>query len=269
MQDVPRSAARRPAGEAPSFEIIPGVDLLGGRCVRLVHGDFAQQTVFSDDPATVARRWQELGARRLHVVDLEASRDGVPRNLECVSAILRAVDLPVQVAGGVRDVAGALRLLSLGADRVVIGTAAVRDPALVAELVRRSSQRIVVALDARDGIIRTDGWTASAGVTVGALAEQMVSLGVQRFLYTDIGRDGTLTGPNIAAYTELCARTPAAVLASGGVSSLDDISALLRTGVEGVIIGRALYTGAVELSAALALAERGLGIAEAGDDHAD
>ena len=269
MQELPGSAAPRHDSTTPSFDIIPGVDLLGGRCVRLLHGDFERQTVFSDDPATVARRWQDLGARRLHVVDLEASRDGIPRNLECVSAILRAVDIPVQVAGGVRDAASALRLLSLGADRVVIGTAAVRDPALVAELVRRSPHRVVVALDARDGVVRTDGWTASADVTVHALAEQMVTLGVQRFLYTDIGRDGALTGPNITAYKELCTRTPAAVLASGGVSSLNDISALLHTGVEGAIVGRALYTGAIELPEALAIAERGMRCAQPGDAHAN
>ncbi len=264
MLDTP-GPARRPDAAPPRFEIIPGIDLRGGKCVRLLHGDFARETVFADDPAAVARRWQELGARRLHVVDLEASRDGVPRNLEAVAAILRAVDIPVQVAGGVRDEVGALRLLSLGADRVVIGTAAVREPALVAALVQRSPEQLVVALDARDGVVRTDGWTASAGVTVRALAEQMTALGVQRFLYTDIGRDGALSGPNVAAYRELCALTAAAVVASGGVSSLDDIRALVLTGAEGVVIGRALYTGAIDLPSALDMVAK----AEPGGAHAN
>jgi phosphoribosylformimino-5-aminoimidazole carboxamide ribotide isomerase len=244
---------------APAFDIIPGIDLRGGKCVRLLHGDFAQETVFAHDPVAVARRWQELGAPRLHVVDLEASRDGVPRNLESVAAILRSVRVPVQVAGGVRDEAGALRLLSLGADRIVIGTAAVRDPDLVAALVRLAPDAVVVALDARDGVVRTDGWTASGDLAVSELAERMVRIGVRRFLYTDINRDGALTGPNMPAYTELCRLTGAAVIASGGVSSVADIVALATTGVEGVVVGRALYTGAVELPAALAALAKAAG----------
>ena len=235
-----------------AFEVIPAIDLRGGKCVRLLHGDFAQETIFADDPAEVARRWQEEGAARLHVVDLEASRDGVPRNLPAVAAILRAVRIPVQVAGGIRDEAGALRLLSLGADRVVLGTAAVRDPELVAALVKRAPERVVVALDARDGVVRTDGWTASGGVGVAELAERMLRLGVRRFLYTDISRDGALTGPNVAAYAALCRRTGAAVIASGGVASIDDLLLLADTGIEGVVVGRALYTGDLDLPAALA-----------------
>jgi phosphoribosylformimino-5-aminoimidazole carboxamide ribotide isomerase len=239
---------------ATSFTVIPGIDLRGGQCVRLHQGDFAQETVFDSDPAAVARRWQGEGAARLHVVDLEASRDGEPRNIEAVAAIVRAVRIPVQVAGGIRDQAGARRLLNLGADRVVIGTAAVNDPERVAALVARDAGSVIVALDARDGIVRTDGWTQASGVTVHDLAARMLALGVRRFLYTDISRDGALTGPNVAAYTDLVQRTGAAVIASGGVSSLDDIRALARTGAEGVVVGRALYTGAVPLPEALAAA---------------
>lgn len=253
------------AAEGRTVEIIPAIDLRGGRCVRLLHGDFAQETVFADDPAAVARRWQELGARRLHVVDLEAARDGVPRNLGALVAILRAVTVPVQVAGGIRDEVGALRLLSLGADRVVIGTAAVRTPGLVASLLARAPEAVVVALDARDGVVQTDGWTASGGVSVSALAAAMTALGVRRFLYTDIGRDGALTGPNVAAYADLCRQTRAAVIASGGVASVDDIIALTATGVEAVVVGRALYTGALDLPVALAAVRR----AAAGARHAD
>jgi phosphoribosylformimino-5-aminoimidazole carboxamide ribotide isomerase len=237
------------------FEVIPGIDLRGGRCVRLFQGDFARETVFADDPAAVARRWEAEGASRLHVVDLEGSRDGEARNLDAITTILRAVSIPVQVAGGIRDDDGAHRLLDLGAARVVIGTAAVRDPDLVARLTAKHPGAVVVALDARDGIVRTDGWTASAGVGVTELAHRMVALGVRRFLYTDIGRDGALTGPNVAAYRELCARVDAAVQASGGVARAADIAALARAGVEGVIVGRALYTGDLRLPDALAAAE--------------
>jgi len=234
--------------------VIPAIDLRGGRCVRLLHGDFAQETVFSDDPAATALRWQAEGATRLHVVDLEGSRDGEARNLDAIAAILRALSIPVQVAGGIRDEAGARRLLDLGAERVVLGTAAVRDPDLVARLVRHSPEAVIVAVDARDGVVRTDGWTASAGVSAADLARQMASLGVRRFLYTDIGRDGALTGPNIAAYRALRAELDAAVLASGGVARAEDIAALAATGVEGVVVGRALYTGDLRLADALAAA---------------
>ena len=249
MADDNRDLTATPGG---AFEIIPGIDLRGGKCVRLLHGDFAQETVFDADPAAVARRWQEQGATRLHVVDLEGSRDGEHRNLAAITAILRAVQIPVQVAGGIRDADGALRLLSLSADRVVLGTAAVNDPDLVSALTQRDAEALIVALDARDGIVRTDGWTKSSGVTVADLARRMVERGVVRFLYTDIARDGALTGPNVAANRELRATTAAAVIASGGVSTQQDILDLAGTGVEGVVVGRALYTGAVQLPAALA-----------------
>jgi phosphoribosylformimino-5-aminoimidazole carboxamide ribotide isomerase len=235
-----------------AFEVIPGIDLRGGKCVRLLHGDFAKETVFDDDPAAVAHRWQQQGATRLHVVDLEGSRDGEHRNLSAITAVLRSVQIPVQVAGGIRDEAGALRLLSLGADRVVLGTAAVNNPDLVTALARRDPAALIVALDARDGVVRTDGWTKSSGITVAELGRRMTDRGVVRLLYTDIGRDGDLTGPNVDAYRELCSSTPAAVIASGGVSSMQDIVDLADTGAEGVVVGRALYTGAVQLPETLA-----------------
>lgn len=239
-----------PTRARAGFELIPAIDLRGGKCVRLLHGDFAQETIFGDDPAAMARRWQQAGAARLHVVDLEGSRDGAPGNQAAIIAILRAVTIPVQVAGGIRDEAGALRLLSLGAARIVLGTAAVRDPALVERLVSQARDAVIVALDARDGVVRTDGWTADGGVSVIDLATRMEALGVIRFLYTDIGRDGDLSGPNLAAYQALQTRTTAAIIASGGVGSLPDLVALAQSGVEAVVVGRALYTGAIDLSAA-------------------
>jgi phosphoribosylformimino-5-aminoimidazole carboxamide ribotide isomerase len=252
-RDKPPLPAPTPASVAGStFEVIPGIDLRGGKCVRLLHGDFTQETIFDDDPAAVARRWQEQGATRLHVVDLEGSRDGEHRNLAPIEAILNAARIPVQVAGGIRDEAGALRLLSMGAARVVLGTAAVNNPDLVSALIGRDADALIVALDARDGVVRTNGWTKSSGITVADLARRMADCGVVRFLYTDISRDGALTGPNVAAYRDLRASTSAAVIASGGVSSMRDIIELAETGVEGVVVGRALYTGAVRLSEALA-----------------
>lgn len=237
------------------FQVIPAIDLRGGRCVRLLHGDFARETVYGDDPVAVALRWQSEGAERLHVVDLEGSRDGTPRNQEAIDAVLRAVAIPVQVAGGVRDEATAGRLLSAGADRVVVGTAAVRDPELVAMLLRQhGAEAVIVALDARDGEVRVDGWTAGSGAGVPELGAAMRRLGVTRFLYTDIGRDGALGGPNLDAYRAFVRAIDARVLASGGVSGLDDIPALAATGAEGVVVGRALYTGALSLPAALAAA---------------
>jgi len=234
------------------FEVIPSIDLRDGRCVRLLHGDFARETVYSDDPVAIARRWEREGARRLHVVDLDASRDGTPRNHAVVAAIIAALQIPVQVAGGIRDEPGARALLSAGADRVVLGTAAVQDPALVQRLAQRDPERLIVALDARDGFVRTDGWTQDSGVRVLDLAHSMLRAGVCRFLYTDIARDGALEGPNITAYAELCAAIDAAVQASGGVASVADIVALTRTGAEGVVVGRALYTGGISLPEALA-----------------
>jgi phosphoribosylformimino-5-aminoimidazole carboxamide ribotide isomerase len=220
--------------------------------VRLHQGDFARETVFADDPVAVARRWQDEGAPRLHVVDLEGSRDGEIKNRGAIEAILRAVQIPVQVAGGIRDLPTVHELLTDGADRVVLGTAAVRDPDLVEAVLRLAPDALVVALDARDGDVRTDGWTRGSGVRVADLARRMTELGVRRFLYTDIARDGAMSGPNAAAYRDLCAGTTARVLASGGVSSYRDILSLVDTGVEGVVVGRALYTGAVALPAALA-----------------
>lgn len=240
---------------ATRFQVIPAIDLRGGKCVRLLHGDFEQETIFDDDPAAVARRWQAEGAERLHVVDLEGSRDGVPRNAAAIEAILGAVTIPVQVAGGVRDETTAARVLAAGADRVVVGTAAVRDPELIAALIRRhGAEAVIVALDARDGEVRVDGWTRGSGSGVLELATRMQALGASRFLYTDISRDGALTGPNVDAYRGFVAMTGARVIASGGLSRVDDVIALEAAGAEGVVAGRALYTGALSLPKALAAA---------------
>ena len=237
------------------MEVIPAIDLRDGRCVRLFQGDFNQETVFSDDPLAMALSWQEQGGHRLHVVDLDGAVQGKPVHLEVISAIVRSLDIPVQVGGGIRDLATAGAWLEAGVDRVVIGTAAVRDPDMVREVCRKhGSQRVVVSVDAKDGLVALQGWKETSAVTVLELANQMSQIGVVRLLYTDIARDGALTGPDLETNTKLAKETGLAVLASGGVASVEHIKELLPTGVEGVIVGRALYTGAVNLSEAVAVA---------------
>ena len=242
----PRDRARLVAGRGLDGNANQG----GKRQVTILSREVWERIVagLPDAPDPSARRANLL----VSGIDLEGSRDGEHRNLSAIASILNAVQIPVQVAGGIRDQTGALRLLSLGAARVVLGTAAVNDPDLVSALAGRDPDALIVALDARDGVVRTDGWTKSSGITVADLARRMNERGVLRFLYTDIGRDGALTGPNVAAYRELRATTSAAVIASGGVSSMRDIVELAGTGVEGVVVGRALYTGAVQLPEALA-----------------
>ncbi len=240
------------------MEIIPAIDLRAGRCVRLYQGDYQRETVFSEDPVAVALEWQRQGAPRLHLVDLDGAAQGMPANLPVIQSILARLAIPVQVGGGVRDAATAEALLSAGADRVVLGTVAVENPVLVEQICRRhGSQRVVVAIDARDGQVATRGWRETTSASAVALADEMVALGVCRLLYTDIARDGTLTGPNVAANAALVRQTGLAVQASGGVSSLEHIRRLKEAGVEGVVLGRALYAGAISLSEALAVAASG------------
>ena len=235
------------------MEVIPAIDLRGGRCVRLYQGDFGRETVFSEDPLAVARQWQQQGATRLHLVDLDGAAQGNPVNLDIIAAIVAQSEIPVQVGGGVRSSATAEKLLSLGVERVVIGTAAVRNPDLVRQLCQGGGfPRVVVAVDARDGLVAVQGWLEETSVTAVELGQRMAELGVARLLYTDISRDGTLSEPNFSANAQLVESTGLAILASGGAASLDHITELARIGAEGVIVGRALYTGDLELPAAIA-----------------
>jgi phosphoribosylformimino-5-aminoimidazole carboxamide ribotide isomerase len=235
------------------MEVIPSIDLKSGRCVRLYQGDYQRETVYSEDPLAVAQSWQDQGAPRLHLVDLDGAAAGTPVNLDTVSNIIDRLTIPVQVGGGIRDQQTAQRLLDSGAHRVVIGTAAVEDPLLVRQLCQKyGSHRVVVAVDAREGQVAIKGWTEKTTVTTLDLAKQMSLLGVTRILYTDIHRDGTLTEPNFAANATLVKETGLAVLASGGITSLNHIRGLAQTGVEGVVVGSALYTGTISLPDALA-----------------
>jgi phosphoribosylformimino-5-aminoimidazole carboxamide ribotide isomerase len=237
------------------MEVIPAIDLRAGRCVRLHQGDFERETVFSDDPVAMALQWQAQGGTRLHVVDLDGAASGEPTHLGVISAIVSALEIPVQVGGGIRSVATATAWLEAGVERVVIGTAAVRDPDMVAEVCRdHGSERVVVSVDARDGMVALQGWTEASQVSVLDLPHRMADLGIVRLLYTDIARDGMLTGPDLATNAKLVEETGMAILASGGVSSVEDVRQLVATGVEGVIVGRALYTGAVILPEAVAAA---------------
>ena len=234
------------------MDVIPAIDLKGGRCVRLYQGDYDREQVFADDPVAVALEWQRQGARRLHIVDLEGARDGLPANLEAVEAIAAQATVPLQVGGGVRDLATAQHLLAAGAQRVVLGTAAVEEPTLVEAIMDgHGADAVVVSIDARDGLVALRGWRASSQVTARDLLASMVERGARRFVYTDISRDGTMTAPNFAALEEVVAATQGAVLAAGGIASVEHLVRLAQTGVEGAIVGQALYVGAFSLTEAL------------------
>ena len=235
------------------MQIIPAIDIRDGRAVRLLQGDYARETVFDADPLDAARRWRDAGATRLHVVDLDGARDGEPVNLPQVARIA-ALGLPLQCGGGIRDAARAARLLETGVDRVILGTAAVERHDLVRELCGTYPGAIVVSLDAREGRVATDGWTQTSAVRAVDLARDLEALGVTRFVYTDISRDGTLSEPNVGALRELIEAVTVPVIASGGVAVLEHIAPLAAAGAEAVIIGRALYDGGLSLPAAIATA---------------
>jgi phosphoribosylformimino-5-aminoimidazole carboxamide ribotide isomerase len=233
------------------MQIIPAIDIKDGRCVRLYQGKYDDVTVFDHDPVAVARRWEQLGAQRIHVVDLDGAKAGRPVNAQIVFAIVRAVQVPVQLGGGLRDMGAVNAALNLGVERAILGTAAVRDPQLIASLVQRYCDRVVVGVDARDGMVAAQGWTETSQVAAKDLVQRMADLGVRTVIYTDISRDGTLEGPNIAATAELVQHGGPDIIASGGVARTDDLIALAHTGAAGVIVGKALYTGAVDLPQAL------------------
>lgn len=242
------------------MEIIPAIDIRGGRCVRLDQGDYGRETVFADDPAAVAQRWEKAGATRLHVVDLDGARDGKPQNEDVIRRVIEAASVAVQVGGGVRDVSLIERYVNAGADRVAIGTAAIKDQAMLANAVALFRERVIIGVDARDGMVATEGWRETSEVRALDLVGQLSEFGVRRIFYTDISRDGMLGGPNFPAIQEVVAHaanlpSPMAVIASGGVSAVEHLKRLRQIGVEGVIIGKALYTGALDIGEALAAAE--------------
>ena len=235
------------------MEIIPAVDLKDGRCVRLYQGDFSRETL-SEEPLGVALRWQEQGAPRLHIVDLDGAATGQPANIAIVRAIASQARIPLQVGGGVRDLDTARLLLEAGAQRVVLGTAAVERPDFVRQaLTELGPEALVVSVDARDGRVAVRGWKEESQVQAPALLRQMAELGVRRFVYTDIAQDGTLTQPNFDAVAEVVSTVDCAVIAAGGISSVKHLLRLAELGVEGAVVGTALYTGAIDLPEAVRL----------------
>jgi phosphoribosylformimino-5-aminoimidazole carboxamide ribotide isomerase len=236
------------------MNVIPAIDILAGRCVRLYQGDYAQSETFNEDPIAVAKEWEAQGAARLHLVDLDGAKAGQPVNQAIVAEIVRTLKIPVQVGGGLRDRDSVANLLSLGVEQAILGTVAVEQPDLVADLCRAFPGRIIVGIDARDGWVATRGWQETSTVLATDLAQQMAQLGASAIIYTDIHRDGTLSGPNLDALRQLAAAIDLPIIASGGISSIIDLlslSALEPQGVTGVIVGKALYTGNVRLKEAL------------------
>ncbi len=229
------------------MDIWPAIDLRGGKCVRLTQGDFAAETVYGDDPAVMADHWKSLGAERLHLVDLDGARTGEATHAAAISAIIDRTALPCQVGGGIRDEAAVRRWLEVGAQQVVVGTAAVESPDWFRDMAQRFPGRLVLGLDARDGLVATCGWERPSQVTVESLVEQYRDLPLAAVVYTDIMLDGTLAGPNLKAMAAMAATAPWPVIASGGVGKRDDVVALGSTGVSGCIVGRALYEGTVTL----------------------
>ena len=242
------------------MDIFPAIDLLDGKCVRLYQGDYAKSEIFNDNPAAMAKSWLEQGANKLHLVDLDGAKAGHPVNLAAIASIVEMVKktatqpVQIQVGGGLRTEVSVRQLLDLGIDRVILGTVAVEQPQLVQDLCQKYPQQIVVGIDARDGKVATKGWIETSEVLATELANRMAQMGAAAIIYTDIHRDGTMTGPNLDALRELASGISIPVIASGGVSSLRDLLNLLSLqtmGVTGAIVGRALYTGEVNLIEAI------------------
>ncbi|WP_288778834.1 1-(5-phosphoribosyl)-5-[(5-phosphoribosylamino)methylideneamino]imidazole-4-carboxamide isomerase [uncultured Mitsuokella sp.] len=239
--------------------IFPAIDIRGGKCVRLLKGDFAKETVFSDKPEEMAKKWQAQGAEFLHLVDLDGALAGKSQNLATVEKILAAVDIPVELGGGIRTMENIDDVLALGVRRVILGSVAVRDPELVREACAKYGDRIVVGIDAKDGIVAVDGWGVSGDVEATALAKEMKKAGVKTIIYTDISRDGTLSGVNVEATAKLARESGVAIVASGGVKSIADIEALKpyeKDGIEGVIVGKSIYMGTLDLAKAIEIAAK-------------
>ena len=234
--------------------IFPAIDIRGGKCVRLLKGDFNKETVFSDSPADMAKKWQAQGAEYLHLVDLDGALAGSSQNLAAIEEILKVVDIPTELGGGIRDMEQIDKLLAMGITRVILGSAAVKNPELVHEACAKYGERIVVGIDAKDGIVAVEGWGKSGNIGVIELAKKMKEAGVKTIIYTDISRDGTLSGVNVEATVKLARESGVKIVASGGVKSIKDIEALKMqeaVGIEGVIAGKSIYMGTLNLTEAI------------------
>ncbi|MGI6049981.1 MAG: 1-(5-phosphoribosyl)-5-[(5-phosphoribosylamino)methylideneamino]imidazole-4-carboxamide isomerase [Acetivibrionales bacterium] len=233
--------------------IYPAIDIRGGKCVRLTQGRYDDITIFSDNPVNMAKQFEKVGAEFIHVVDLDAAR-GEGNNREIIRSIAESVDIPVQTGGGIRTMDDIDTVLGFGIERVIIGTSAVKNPQLVGDAVRKYGKRIAVGIDAKDGYVAIEGWEKTSSIKASELAKQMEEMGVKTIIYTDIATDGMLSGPNFFAMSEMVKSVSMDVIASGGVASLKDIGKLKDKEVAGVIVGKAIYTGDVDLAEALKLA---------------
>lgn len=235
-----------------SFTLYPAVDISGGRCVRLLQGVFGSETVYSEDPMEVAASFCRAGAEWLHVVDLDGARSGRPSNRDLLLDVVRAAECPVQASGGMRSAADVADLLDAGAARVVLGTIALEDPVALAGLCRDNGKRVAVSLDARGGLLQSHGWTVGTGTPVLEVVAAVSELGPWGFVYTNIERDGTMAGPDLEGLQDVLEATTLAVIASGGISSLEDVRAVAKLGAAGAIVGRALYEGTFSIPEAIA-----------------
>ena len=239
------------------MRIYPAIDIRGGKAVRLYKGDFAQETVFGE-PAEMAKKWEAAGGEFLHLVDLDGARAGKSMNLDVVKEIIAAVNIPVELGGGIRTMENIDEVLAAGVQRVILGSVAAKNPALVKEACAKYGDRVVVGIDAKDGIVAVDGWEVSGDVEVNVLAKEMAKAGVKIIIYTDISRDGTLEGVNVEATAQLARESGIKIVASGGVKSIDDVKALLpyeKEGIEGVIVGKSIYMGTLDLTEAVKVAK--------------
>lgn len=239
------------------MRIYPAIDIRGGKAVRLYKGDFAQETVFGE-PAEMAKKWEAAGGEFLHLVDLDGARAGKSMNLDVVKEIIAAVNIPVELGGGIRTMENIDEVLAAGVQRVILGSVAAKNPALVKEACAKYDDRVVVGIDAKDGIVAVDGWEVSGDVEVTVLAKEMAKAGVKTIIYTDISRDGTLEGVNVEATAQLARESGIKIVASGGVKSIDDVKALLpyeKEGIEGVIVGKSIYMGTLDLTEAVKVAK--------------
>lgn len=236
------------------MNLFPAIDLIGGKAVRLVKGDYAQVTVYSDSPVKVAKYFEECGAKYLHVVDLEGARDGSLANLETIKDIIKNTGLFVEVGGGIRSIPTVKKYIEAGASRVIIGTAAVTDPEFLETAVKEYGDKIAVGVDIKEGMVAIKGWTETSALSCFAFCEKLSGMGIKTIICTDISKDGLLAGTNLELYAELSARFSMDITASGGVSTLDDVRKLSEMNMYGAILGKALYTGNIDLCEALAVA---------------
>ncbi len=237
--------------QSGTMQIWPAIDLRGGKCVRLQQGDYARETVFSDDPVAMAQRFAADGAKYLHLVDLDGARDGKPTNHDIVRQIVAAVDMECELGGGVRDEATIQALLETGLGRVVLGTAALKNANWFRQMCEKYPQRLVLGIDARDGLVATDGWLETSNTPATELADQFRDVPLAAIVYTDIATDGMLQGPNVEAMAEMQRHVDVPVVASGGVTTIDDVRRLEKAGLAAAIIGRAIYEGTLELTEAI------------------